>query len=38
METLSALGVGKLFAPGTSTAAIADYIHEWVNSNRSDLF
>ena len=35
MVQLSELGVGKLFAPGTTTAEIADYIKNWVKENRS---
>ena len=35
MQELSALGVGKLFAPGTTTTEIADYIKTWVKENRS---
>lgn len=35
MQQLQRLGVGKLFAPGTTTTAIADYIKEWVQANRS---
>lgn len=35
MRTLNELGVGKLFAPGTTTAAIADYIRAWVAEHRS---
>ncbi len=35
MKQLQAMGVGKLFAPGTPTAAIATYIKEWVQANRS---
>jgi methylmalonyl-CoA mutase C-terminal domain/subunit len=35
MENLNALGVGKLFAPGTPTSQIAGYILEWVKQNRS---
>jgi methylmalonyl-CoA mutase, C-terminal domain len=35
MKTLNELGVGKLFAPGTSTADIAGYISEWVSQHRS---
>jgi len=35
METLNAMGVGKLFPPGTSTADIADYIKTWVKTNRN---
>jgi len=34
MRTLQEMGVGKLFAPGASTSAIADYIREWVSTNR----
>lgn len=35
MKALQAMGVGKLFAPGTPTAEIAAYIREWVKTNRS---
>ena len=35
MKELSAIGVGKLFAPGAHTKDIADYIKEWVKENRS---
>jgi methylmalonyl-CoA mutase C-terminal domain/subunit len=35
MQQLNRLGVGKLFAPGTSTAEIAGYITGWVKDNRS---
>ena len=34
MKKLSALGVGKLFAPGTNTSEIAEYVREWVATNR----
>lgn len=34
MIKLSALGVGKLFAPGTNTSEIAEYVREWVATNR----
>jgi methylmalonyl-CoA mutase C-terminal domain/subunit len=34
MLKLNEIGVGKLFAPGTSTTEIAEYIKEWVNKNR----
>jgi methylmalonyl-CoA mutase, C-terminal domain len=34
MKDLYKAGVGKLFAPGTPTAEIADYIKEWVKSHR----
>ena len=30
MEKLQQLGVGKLFAPGTDTSVIIDYISNWV--------
>lgn len=35
MQTLNQMGVGKLFAPGTPTTDIAQYIGEWVGINRS---
>jgi len=35
MEALNQLGVGKLFAPGTTTGEIANYIKNWVLENRS---
>ncbi len=35
MKTLNELGVGKLFAPGTLTTEIADYIKDWVKKNRN---
>lgn len=34
MRTLNEQGVGKLFAPGTSTNDIADYIKGWVKEHR----
>ena len=34
MKKLNAMGVGKLFAPGTPTSEIATYITEWVSKNR----
>ena len=34
MKQLNLIGVGKLFAPGTSTNAIASYITGWVKENR----
>jgi methylmalonyl-CoA mutase, C-terminal domain len=34
MQTLHEMGVGKLFAPGANTHAIADYISAWVKANR----
>lgn len=35
MNTLNEMGVGKLFAPGTSTNSIAAYINDWVSINRN---
>jgi methylmalonyl-CoA mutase C-terminal domain/subunit len=35
MQRLNKLGVGKLFPPGTPTAEIADYISNWVKTNRT---
>jgi methylmalonyl-CoA mutase, C-terminal domain len=35
MKKLNAMGVGKLFAPGTTTTEIADYIKDWVAKNRN---
>ncbi len=35
IEELTKLGVGKLFTPGTNTYEIAEYIKEWVKTNRS---
>ena len=35
MQKLNEMGVGKLFAPGTSTSVIAEYIKDWVKENRS---
>jgi methylmalonyl-CoA mutase C-terminal domain/subunit len=34
MKALNEMGVGKLFPPGTSTTAIADYIKDWVKEHR----
>ncbi len=34
MQELNQMGVGKLFAPGTPTTDIAQYIGEWVGINR----
>jgi methylmalonyl-CoA mutase C-terminal domain/subunit len=34
MQQLQHMGVGKLFAPGTSTAEIAGYITSWVKAHR----
>ena len=35
MQKLNELGVGKLFAPGTPTSQISDYITGWVKDHRS---
>lgn len=35
MAQLNEMGVGKLFAPGTSTVDIASYISEWVKGHRN---
>jgi methylmalonyl-CoA mutase C-terminal domain/subunit len=35
MQSLNDMGVGKLFAPGATTAEIAGYIRNWVKENRS---
>src|SRR5215510_14653648 len=34
MQKLNTLGVGRLFAPGTPTSEIANYITDWVKANR----
>ncbi len=34
MKALNELGVGKLFAPGTTTTEIATYIKDWVEEYR----
>lgn len=34
MQQLNTMGVGKLFAPGTSTSDIAGYITSWVKKHR----
>lgn len=34
MEALNEMGVGKLFAPGTTTQEIAVYIRDWVKAHR----
>jgi methylmalonyl-CoA mutase C-terminal domain/subunit len=34
MKALNAIGVGKLFAPGTPTTDIAGYIKNWVKEHR----
>ena len=35
MKALNEKGVGRLFAPGTSTSEIAGYIKDWVKEHRS---
>ena len=35
MKTLSDLGVGKLFGPGTPVQETIDYIQSWVNDNQN---
>ncbi len=35
MKKLNKMGVGNLFAPGTSTSEIAEYIKNWVKENRN---
>ena len=35
MKQLNEMGVGKLFAPGTSTTDIAVYIKDWAKENRN---
>jgi methylmalonyl-CoA mutase, C-terminal domain len=35
MKALHELGVGKLFAPGTPTSEISDYITTWVKEHRN---
>lgn len=35
MNALQQLGVGKLFAPGSPTGDIAEYIKSWVSEHRS---
>jgi methylmalonyl-CoA mutase, C-terminal domain len=35
MKILNDMGVGKLFAPGTTTADIAGYITSWVKEHRN---
>ena len=35
MHTLSKLGVGKMFGPGTTVDSTIEYIENWVNDNRN---
>ena len=36
VEALQALGIGRLFGPGTATGDAAGYIQEWFLANRAD--
>ena len=36
VEALQALGIGRLFGPGTATADAAAYIRDWFQENRAD--
>ena len=36
VEALQALGIGRLFGPGTATGEAAVYIREWFQANRVD--
>ncbi|MCK5482422.1 MAG: cobalamin B12-binding domain-containing protein [Gemmatimonadetes bacterium] len=36
VETLQALGIGRLFGPGTATGDAAGYIREWFQEHRAD--
>ena len=35
MQTLSKLGIGKMFGPGTTVDSTIEYIENWVNDNRN---
>ncbi len=35
IEKLQEMGIGKLFTPGTHTSEIAEYIKQWVATNRT---
>ena len=35
MKTLSEMGVGQLFGPGTTVDSTIEYIENWVNDNRN---
>lgn len=35
VQSLSEMGVGKLFLPGTNTHDIASFIQDWVKANRN---
>ena len=36
VEALQALGIGRLFGPGTATGDAAGYIQDWFLANRAD--
>jgi len=36
MEALEAMGVGRLFGPGTPTSEAVEYIREWFAANRAE--
>ena len=36
MDALQAMGVGRLFGPGTATGDAAAYIRDWYRENRED--
>ena len=36
VEALQALGIGRLFGPGTATGEAAAYIRDWFLANRAD--
>jgi hypothetical protein len=36
MEALEALGIGKLFGPGTPTSDLIDYIESWAATHIQD--
>ena len=38
MQVLNESGVGKLFGPSSHTTEIADYIKDWVQLHRKELF
>jgi methylmalonyl-CoA mutase C-terminal domain/subunit len=35
MKSLNEMGAGRLFAPGTTTSEIAEYIKDWVKKKRN---
>ena len=35
IKTLSDIGVGRLFGPGTPVQTTVDYIEKWINDNRN---